>query len=104
MDAALAALRAELRREQDAVEAATRRGRLATFRLTLTTADAAAVEEPDGEIEHAARRALGLLDDVVAAALYVVILGGPLVLLAVVVWLLERRRRRRRDDRLLEQS
>ena len=69
----------------------------------MTTADAAVAEEPDGEIEHAARGALGLLDDVVAVALYGLILGGPLVLLAVAIWLLERRRRRRSDERLLEQ-
>ena len=96
-------LRAELRREQEAVEAATRRGRLATFVVTMTTADAAVAEEPDGDIEHAARQALDLLDDVVAVALYGLILAGPLVLLAVVIWLLERRRRRRSDERLLEQ-
>ena len=104
VDEALAVLRAQLRQEQRAVEAATRRGRLATFTLTLTTADAAVAEEPDGDIEHAARQALDLLDDVVAVALYVLILGGPLVLLAVVIWLLERRRRRRSDERLLEQN
>ena len=70
----------------------------------MTTADAAvAEEEPDGDIEHAARQALGLLDDVVAVALYGLILGGRLVLLAVAIWLLERRRRRRSDERLLEQ-
>ena len=103
VDQALAVLRAELRREQEAVEAATRRGRLATFVVTMTTADAAVAEEPDGDIEHAARGALALLDDVVAVALYGLILGGPLVLLAVVIWLLERRRRRRSDERLLEQ-
>ena len=104
VDQALAVLRAQLRQEQDAVEVATRRGRLATFTLTLTTADAAVAEEPDGEIEHAAREALGLLDDVVAVGMYAVILGGPLVLLAVVIWLLDRRRRRRSDERLLEQN
>ena len=96
-------LRAELRREQEAVEAATRRGRLATFVVTMTTADATVAVEPDGDIEHAARGALALLDDVVAVALYGLILAGPLVLLAVVIWLLERRRRRRSDERLLEQ-
>jgi len=104
VDEALAVLRAQLRQEQDAVEAATRRGRLATFVVTMTTADAAVAEEPDGDIEHAARQALDLLDDVVAVALYALILGGPLVLLAVVIWLLERRRRRRSDERLLEQN
>ena len=103
VDQALAALRAELRREQEAVETATRRGRLATFVVTMTTADVAVAEEPDGEIEHAARAALRLLDDVVAVALYGLILGGPLVLLAGAIWLLEGRRRRRSDERLLEQ-
>jgi hypothetical protein len=104
VDEALAVLRAQLRQEQEAVAAATRRGRLATFVVTMTTADAAVAEEPDGQIEHAAREALGLLDDVVAAGMYAVILGGPLVLLAVAIWLLERRRRRRSDERLLEQN
>jgi hypothetical protein len=104
VDDALAVLRAQLRQEQDAVEAATRRGRLATFTLALTTADAAVAEEPDGDIEHAAREALDLLDDVVAVALYGLILGGPLVLLGAAIWLLERRRRRRSDERLLEQN
>ena len=104
VDEMLALLRAQLRQEQEAVEAATRRGRLATFTLTLTTADPAVADEPDGDIEHAARTALDLLDDVVAVALYGLILGGPLVLLAVVIWLLERRRRRRSDERLLEQN
>jgi hypothetical protein len=103
VDEALAVLRAQLRQEQEAVEAATRRGRLATFVVTMTTADAVVAEDPDGEIEHAAREALGLLDDVVAAGMYVVILGGPLVLLAVLIWLFERRRRRRGDERLLEE-
>ena len=104
VDEALAVLRAQLRQEQEAVEAATRRGRLATFVVTMTTADAAVAEEPDGQIEHAAREALGLLDDVLAAGMYFLILGGPLALLAVVIWLLERRRRRRSDERLLEQN
>jgi hypothetical protein len=104
VDDALAVLRAQLRQEREAVEAATRRGRLATFTLALTTADAAAAAEPDGDIEHAARQALDLLDDVVAVALYGLILGGPLVLLAAVIWLLERRRRRRSDEHLLEQN
>ena len=104
VDEALAVLRAQLRQEREAVEAATRRGRLATFTLTLTTAGAVAAEEPDGEVEHAAREALGLLDDVLAVALYGLILGGPLVLLAVAIWLLARHRRRRGDERLLEQN
>jgi hypothetical protein len=104
VDDALRALRAELRRQQEAIEAATRRGRLATFSLALTTADASAAPEPDGEIEHAVREAWGLLDDLVAAALYALILGGPIVVLGILVWLLERRRRRRSDDRLLEQT
>ena len=72
----------------------------------MTTADATVAEEPDGQIEHAARVALGLLDEdvLVAAVLYGLILGGPLVVLAVVIWLLERRRRRRSDERLLEEN
>jgi len=104
VDDALRALRAELRRQQDAVEAATRRGRLATFALSLTTADAAAVPEPDGEIEHAVREAWGLLDDLVAGAVYALIVGGPIVVLGILLWLLERRRRRRSDDRLLDEA
>ncbi|MGE5691093.1 MAG: DUF4349 domain-containing protein [Pseudomonadota bacterium] len=103
VEAALRALRAELRRQQDAVAATARRGSLATFRLTLTTADAVVAPEPDGAIEHAVREAWGLLDDVVAGAVYAVVLGGPVVLLAVALWLLERRRRRRSDERLLAQ-
>ncbi|HSC92009.1 MAG TPA: DUF4349 domain-containing protein [Gaiellaceae bacterium] len=98
----LRAVRAELRRQQDVVAATTRRGRLATFRLALTTAAPEAAAEPDGAIEHAARRALGLLGDALAGAIYVVILGGPLVLVGAVLWLLARRLRRRGNERLLD--
>jgi hypothetical protein len=99
--AALAAARAELRQQQDAIAETTRRGRLATFTLTLTTADPARAPEPDGELEHAAREAFDLLRNVAAAALYPLILGAPLVLLGTLVWLVARRTRRRRDERLL---
>jgi hypothetical protein len=100
---ALAEARAQLRRQQDAVEQTTRRGRLATFRVTLTTAEAATAPRSDGAIERAARRAFGLLEDAVAVSVYPLVLGTPLVVLGLAVLLLERRRRRRRDDRLLEQ-
>jgi hypothetical protein len=84
-----------------------RRGAYAKIALAFATAPrhvAAAVVQRPGRLEHAFRRAGGLLETAGIGAIYVLVLGGPLLVLALLVALVLRRDRRRREQALLERA
>ena len=102
LDAARAALRA--RTEQHA--GTLRRGRLATFRLDLTTRKAAVVpvHHGRGRVGRAASHAFGLLAKIVAGTIYGAIVLLPLLVVAVLLLVASRLLRRRGNERLLARA
>jgi hypothetical protein len=83
------------------------RGAYARIDLTFATAPrhvAAAVVQRPGRLEHALRRAGGMLETAAIGAIYVAVLGGPLLVVALLVLLGLRRDRRRREQALLERA
>jgi Domain of unknown function (DUF4349) len=103
LDAARAALRA--RSEQHA--GTLRRGRLATFRLELTTRKAAVVpvhHGKQGRIGRAASHAFGLLAKIVAGGIYTLIVLTPLLVIALLLLVASRLLRRRGAERLLARA
>jgi hypothetical protein len=102
LDAARAALRA--RTEQHA--GTLRRGRLATFRLELTTRKAAVVpvHHGQGRVGRAASHAFGLLAKIVAGTIYGAIVLLPLLVVALLLLAASRLLRRRGNERLLARA
>ena len=80
------------------------RGAYARIDLAFATAaphHAAAVVQRPGRLEHALRRAGGMLATAGIGAIYALVLGGPVLVVLALVLLAVRRDRRRRDEALL---
>jgi hypothetical protein len=85
----------------------TARGAYARIDLGFSTAArhvAPVVVQRRGRLEHALRRAGGMLETAGIGAIYVLVLGGPLLVVALLVLLALRRDRRRREQALLERA
>jgi hypothetical protein len=96
----LSEARRELRDLRSSKAQTTREGRLATFSLSLTTAQAAAAQD-DSRLDRALDEAKDILALEVAVVLYALVIVGPFALLGLLVWLALRLRRRREEARLL---
>jgi hypothetical protein len=103
LDAARAALRARTEQHSATVS----RGRLATFRLELTTRKAAVVpvhHHKPSRIGRAASHAWELVAKIVAGMIYSAIVLLPLLVLALLALVASRLVRRRGADRLLARA
>ena len=103
LDAARAALRARTGQHAGTL----RRGRLATFRLELTTRKGAVVpvhHGKQGRIGRAASHAFGLLAKIVAGGIYTLIVLTPVLVIALLLLVASRLLRRRGAERLLARA